>query len=212
MRIVLLGKPGSGKGTLAALLSSSLGLPHLSSGEILRQAIRERTPLGLEVENHVLRGEIGPEDLIASAVLDHIDRIGLGDGHVLDGFPRTILQAEMLDRRFPPDLCVLIEVADRTVVERIGGRLCCAGCGAVYHSRSSPPLCRDRCDSCGGGLSAREDDSEEAVRRRIEVFARQVIPVIDHYEARGGLQSFDGEKPPERVFEEVRKAISSRSW
>lgn len=209
MRIVLLGKPGSGKGTQASLLSSKLGLPHLSSGGILRRAIRERTPLGVEVERHVLRGEIGPEGLIASAVLDLIERDGHGDRHVLDGFPRTVLQAEMLGERFPPDRCVLIDVSDRAVIDRIAGRLHCVDCGAVYHSKAAPPERLGLCDSCRGRLTAREDDTAEAVYRRLEVFRGQVAPVIEHYATGGGLRSVDGEKEPGKVFKDVLKAISA---
>ena len=154
MRIVLMGKPGSGKGTQASMLAAETGLPHLSSGAILRDEIREKTPFGLKIEEYVIRGEIGPAELITDVVFGYIERKGYGKGFILDGFPRTLYQAEKLDERFPPARCLLIDVSDGLIVERISGRLTCSGCGSVYHAVSRPPVGPGVCDGCGGSLES----------------------------------------------------------
>ena len=191
MRVVFLGKPGSGKGTQAQALSRALGLPHLSSGEILRAEIRGGTEFGRAVEEFVLRGEIGPEELIAKVVIHHIDRTGIGDRYILDGFPRTLLQAERLDERFPPDRAILLSVPDEVVVARLSNRRTCGGCGAIEQAEGNVAK-NAPCPKCGGVLARRADDHPAAIERRLDTFSREVEPVIRYYEDSGRLVRIDG--------------------
>jgi len=206
LRIVLLGKPGSGKGTQAAILSEETGLPHLSSGAILRDEIKEKTPFGAQIEEYVLRGEIGPQELITDVVFSYIERKGYGAGFILDGFPRTVYQAEKLDERFRPASCVLIDVPDDLIVERISNRLTCADCGAIYHTTFRPPASRGICNSCGGELGQRPDDNDEAIRKRLEIYRGDVQPVLDRYLSAGRLTVIDGSSAPSVVFKELKTA------
>ena len=194
MRIVLLGKPGSGKGTQAQALSRALGLPHLSSGEILRAEIRDGTEFGRSVEEYVLRGEIGPEELIAKVILHHIDRTGIGDRYILDGFPRTLLQAERLDERFPPDRAILLSVPDDVVIDRLSNRRTCGGCGTIVRMEGDGAK-EHACPGCGGALVRRADDHPDAIERRLDTFSREVEPVIRYYEESGRLARMEGARP-----------------
>ena len=208
MRIILMGKPGSGKGTQASMLAAGTGLPHLSSGAILRDEIRERTLFGLKIEEYVLRGEIGPAELITDVVFSYIERKGYERGFILDGFPRTIYQAEKLDERFPPGRCLLLDVPDELIVERISGRLNCSGCGSIYHSVSRTPAVPGVCDECGGSLENRDDDRPEAIRRRLKIFRDEVQPVVDRYRETGRLITIEGAGAPDTVHEALKSAVS----
>lgn len=210
MRIVLLGKPGSGKGTQAGMLSVETGLPHLSSGAILRDEISERTPFGLQIEEYVLRGEIGPQELITEVVFSYIERKGYDRGFILDGFPRTVYQAQRLDERYMPDRCVLVDVPDDLIVERISNRLTCADCGAIYHTSSRPPMSPGICDSCSGQLVQRSDDNDETIRKRLEIYRGDVQPVLDRYRDADRLTVIDGTSAPSDVFIELKKATIDR--
>jgi adenylate kinase len=205
LRIVLLGKPGSGKGTQASMLSSKSGLPHLSSGAILREEIRDRTEFGLRIEEYVVRGEIGPQELITDIVLGFIERKGYEAGFILDGFPRTLHQAKMLDERYRPGRCVLIDVPDEIIIERISQRLTCRDCGAVCSEAFIAHPGTNSCDSCGGILEKRTDDTPDAVRRRLEIFRDEVQPVIEAYRRESRLITIDGTFCPS----EVQKAVIS---
>jgi len=211
MRIVLLGKPGSGKGTQASMLSQETGLPHLSSGAILRGEISEKTPFGMKIEEYVLRGEIGPQELITDLVLSYIERKGFTSGFILDGFPRTVYQAENLDGRYRPDRCVHIDVPDEVIVDRISNRLTCGRCGEIYHTVSRPPSGRGACDSCGGPLTRRPDDNAEAIRRRLETFREDVQPVLDIYRRAGRLITVDGSRAPAEIYRALREATTGLS-
>lgn len=190
------------------MLSAETGLPHLSSGAVLRGEIRDKTPFGLKVEEYVLRGEIGPQELITDTVFSFIERKGFSAGFILDGFPRTVRQAERLDERYRPDLCVLIDVPDELIIERISGRLTCGGCGEIYHAVSRPPSEPGACDSCGGPVTGRPDDNAEAIRRRLETFREDVQPVLDRYRLAARLVTVDGSCAPEKVFMALRKATT----
>jgi adenylate kinase len=192
------------------MLSNETGLPHLSSGAILRDEIRERTPFGLRIEEYVLRGEIGPQELITGVVFSYIERKGYSQGFILDGFPRTVYQAEKLDERYAPDVCVLIDVPDDLIVERVSNRLTCAGCGAIYHTSSRPPSARGVCDSCGGRLAQRSDDNDVAIRKRLDIYRSDVQPVLDRYRDADRLTVIDGTFTPSAVFTELKKATIDR--
>jgi adenylate kinase len=206
-RIVLLGKPGSGKGTQASLLAEHLGAAHLSSGEILRSEIRASTPLGRRVSEYVERGEIGPEELIAGAIISYIDKNSLGDSYILDGFPRTLYQALELDKAFPPYVSILISLSDTIIKERISRRLSCQQCGAVYNIDTNPPAKEGVCSRCGSPVMTRQDDSEEAIAARLDVFDRQVTPVISYYRDSKRIVEIDGALPPDEVFSGILNAL-----
>ena len=208
MRIVIAGKPGSGKGTQAAFLSDRLGLPHLSSGEILRNEIRGGTSFGREVEKYVRRGEIGPERLITTVILDYIERNNMPDGFILDGFPRTLYQAETLDDRFAPELCILLSLPDTVIISRLLDRLTCSECGAVYHIEQLPPRLEDRCDACGAALIRRIDDRRETVERRLGVFRQEAAPVIAMYRETNRLVPVDGGLAPDIVGMNILEAVN----
>ncbi len=210
MRIVLLGKPGSGKGTQAAMLSEESGLPHLSSGAILRDEIREKTPFGMQIEEYVLKGEIGPQELITDVVFGYIERKGYASGFILDGFPRTVYQAEMLDERYRPGMGVLIDVPDDLIVDRISLRLTCADCDAIYHGTSRPPASSGICDSCGGKLEQRSDDNAGAIRKRLESYRNEIQQVIDMYRDTGRLLTIDGTSTPGEVYKSLKNATMNR--
>jgi adenylate kinase len=204
-RIVFLGKPGSGKGTQASSLSDALGITHLSSGEILREEIREGTEFGRAVERYVLNGEIGPQELIAGVIIGHLERRGMGDAYILDGFPRTLHQARELDAHFAPERTILLSVPDRVIIERISGRLTCSGCGSIRYSIGDPALTAEACTACGGSLVRRIDDHPDAISRRLEIFAAEVVPVIRFYDDSDRLSEIDGTLS----IEEVRIRILS---
>jgi adenylate kinase len=189
LRIVFLGKPGSGKGTQAAALSEALGIPHLSSGAILREEIHSGTEFGRAVEQYVIKGEIGPQELIASAIIGYIERKGMGDGYILDGFPRTLHQARELDGHVPPHRAILLSVPDRIIVERISKRLSCSMCGRIHFAGDDS---RKGCAACGGGLVRRADDHPEAIAKRLAIFALEVMPVARYYGDSGRLAEIDG--------------------
>lgn len=201
-RIVFLGKPGSGKGTQAQTLSRTRELPHLSSGEILRAEIREGTEFGRAVEEYVLRGEIGPEELITKVILHYIDRSGTGDHYILDGFPRTLSQAARLDEDFRPDLALLLSVPDDVIVDRLSKRFTCMGCGTIRQT-GGPGSSGTACPECGGDFVRRADDHPEAIRRRLDTFSREVVPVIRYYEGSARLCRIDGTKSIPDIEREI---------
>ena len=206
-RIVLLGKPGSGKGTQAALLAKTLDLSHLSSGEILRAEIRDGTRFGRAVEEYVLKGEIGPEELITRAILGFMERSGSGDRYVLDGFPRTLMQAHALAGAFPPDRAILLSVPDEVIIDRISKRLTCTGCGAATEPDIAPGSGESRCGTCGGTLARRPDDHPDAIAKRLEVFNDLVGPVIEYYRASGLLVDIDGTGPIDEIQSRIIGAL-----
>jgi adenylate kinase len=205
-RIVLLGKPGSGKGTQAALLAEALDLPHLSSGEVLRAEIREGTDFGRAVEEYVMKGEIGPEELITKAILGFLER-SPGRGYILDGFPRTIFQAEALTEASPPDSAILLSVPDEVIIERISKRLTCTACGAVAGPLQAFDSLESRCEVCGGKLARRPDDHPDAIAVRLETFREQVGPVIEYYRNSGLLIEIDGTGRVEEIQTEMFRAL-----
>jgi adenylate kinase len=213
VRVVLLGKPGAGKGTQAALLSAHYGVEHLSTGDVFRAAVAQGTPTGLEVKNYLDTGELVPDEIVIRVVDEHFAAGGpLEDGFILDGFPRTLVQAEELEKVLdghPLDLVLDIEVPTETILERIAGRRVCLSCGATYHLSNRPKV-DWTCDVCGGDVVQRDDDTEEAVANRLEVYQRQTVPIIDFYRQLGKLVVVDGVGDGAEVQERLVKEIDGR--
>lgn len=201
MQAVLLGPPGSGKGTQAASLSSRLGFCHLATGDILREEVKNKTRLGKDAKGYMDKGELVPDKLILEMVSS---RLQPGRSYLWDGFPRTEAQAVGLDallavRNLAVDLAVLLEVADEIIIRRISGRLFCPGCGANYHRESKPPAKPGVCDRCGTRLEIRADDRPEVVANRLNVYRDLTAPVVSYYEKQGKLVRLNGDREPERV-------------
>jgi adenylate kinase len=213
VRLVLLGKPGAGKGTQAALLSAHYGVEHLSTGDVFRAAVAQGTSTGLEVKRYMDTGELVPDEIVIRVVDEHFAAGGpLENGFILDGFPRTLVQAEELEHVLsdhPLDLVLDIEVPTEVILDRIAGRRVCTSCGATYHVNHRPGV-DWTCDVCGGHVVQRDDDTEDAVARRLEVYDRQTVPIIDFYEKLGKLVVVDGVGGGDDVQERLVKEINGR--
>lgn len=209
MILVFLGPPGAGKGTQAKLLSQRMGFLHLSTGDLLREAVKNQTPLGKKAKEYMDRGELVPDELIVQLIEETMPK----DGNViLDGFPRTVNQAlaleEMLKGKGEKILKVLFfDVPDEVIVDRLSGRRVCSKCGAVYHVKYNPPKVEGVCDLCGGTLVQRDDDKEEVVRKRLEVYRKQTQPLIEFYQEKGIIYKLDAGKGVEELFEEVKGLV-----
>jgi adenylate kinase len=209
--IALMGPPGCGKGTQARVLAERLGLVHLSSGDIIRENIRLRTEMGKAFEEATRNGELGPTHLVTDMMRDRLTALAdTGRGCVLDGFPRTQEQAEMLATLGLPEAVVFLSVPVDEVVRRISGRLSCA-CGAVYHSSDAPPSRPAVCDRCGGSLFTRPDDGQAAVRVRMDEYAGQTLPLLDYYRGAHTLIEIDGAASPDEVTGRIMAALDRRS-
>jgi len=207
--LVFLGPPGAGKGTQAKLLSQRMGFLHLSTGDLLREAVKNQTPLGKKAKEYMDRGELVPDELIVQLIEETMPK----DGNViLDGFPRTVNQAlaleEMLKGKGEKISKVLFfDVPDEVIIDRLSGRRVCSKCGAVYHVKYNPPKVEGVCDLCGGSLVQRDDDREEVVKKRLEVYRKQTQPLIEFYQDRGIIYRLDAEKGVEELFEEVKGLV-----
>lgn len=215
MNLILLGAPGAGKGTQGGLLTERLGLHRLSTGDLLREAVRRGTPLGEQAKTYMTAGELVPDAVILGLVREIMEGRGSGGpgGVVFDGFPRTLAQAEALETLLSDlgqrlDAVILVDVPDEVLVRRISGRRTCSGCGRVYNVFYDPPADEGVCDACGGTLEERKDDAEETVRRRLTVYREQTAPLVDHYE-RGETPFFrvDGDRDPEAVHDAIVNAL-----
>lgn len=209
---MLLGPPGAGKGTQAAAIRERYGIPHVSTGEMLREAIATGSALGVKVKNIVEAGSLVPDELVGEVVAERLKRDDARKGFLLDGFPRTIRQAGILDsvlkaRNEELTAVIKIDLEDEVVVRRLSGRRGCVSCGALFHVEFSRPRKEGICDSCGGELQQREDDREEVIRRRLTVYHEQTAPLTDHYRSSGHLREVDGNGPREEVTERIWKAV-----
>ena len=188
MKLILLGAPGAGKGTQAEILSQRLGIPTISTGNMLRAAIQAGTPTGLEAKRYMDAGRLVPDEVIIGVVAQRLEQPDCAKGFILDGVPRTLAQAEALDKAGVTfDKVLSIEISDREIEERMGGRRVCSGCGAPYHVKARPPKREGVCDSCGGSLVQRDDDRPETVRQRLEVYHTETEPLKGFYEGKGLL-------------------------
>ena len=210
MTIIMLGPPGAGKGTQAEVLGKKLGVTTLSTGNILRTAIAEERPVGLNAKAYMDKGQLVPDDVIIGIVKDYLESHDLGGGCILDGVPRTLVQAEMLDKMgVKIDAAISLEVDDSAIEKRMGGRRVCLKCGATYHVEANPPKEEGICDKCGEGLAIREDDKPETVRQRLAVYHEQTEPIIGYYGAQGKLLSVDGTASVEETSEKLVRALES---
>ncbi len=208
MKIVMLGAPGAGKGTQAKMIAAEYKIPHISTGDIFRANIKNGTELGMEARTYMDKGELVPDELTVRILLDRVAQPDCEKGYVLDGFPRTIPQAEVLDQELTKrnekiDHAINVEVPDENIVRRMSGRRACVSCGATYHIVHIPPKKEGLCDKCGKELILRDDDKEETVMNRLGVYHDQTQPLIEYYSAKGVLCSVDGTMDMMDVFKKI---------
>jgi adenylate kinase len=207
-RLVFLGPPGAGKGTQASRIARELGIPHLSTGDLLRHAAREGTALGKEAEQHMRAGRLVPDDLVLSILVERIGQPDCRYGFLLDGFPRNVAQAEALDRIAPIDRVVAFRIPEGLLVERLTQRRVCSKCGTGYNIATSPPQVVGRCDRDGELLIQRSDDTEAAVRTRLKVYHEETAPLLVFYQGRQKLVEVDAAGPPDDVAVRMRRAVT----
>lgn len=211
-RVVLLGPPGAGKGTQAKLLQEKLAVCQISTGDILRQAVAEQTPLGKEAAQYINRGALVPDEVIVNLVADRLKEKDCANGFILDGFPRTIPQAESLDAILGQNginlnRVLLVQVPQRVIVERLAGRRTCRSCGALAHVDLNPPKRDGVCDRCGGELYQRDDDREETIANRLKVYENQTAPLVNYYRGQGLLREIDGVGGIDEIRARISKAL-----
>lgn|SRR5574341_709011 len=216
MFLILLGPPGSGKGTQAMMLEEKLKLKHLSSGDLLRGAVKEKTDLGRQAFAYMQKGELVPDELIVDLIEDQLGKKETASGYLLDGFPRTVVQAQKLDQMLQRqkqkvDLTIKFELPDEIILKRLSGRLVCPNCHANYNIYFSPPKNENSCDNCGSKLVKREDDQEEVVKNRIKVYRRQTEPVEEFYRSQRKLFPIDASVAAEELFKQIQRIISDHS-
>lgn len=208
MKIIMLGAPGAGKGTQAKLIAEEYRIPHISTGDMFRMNIKNGTELGMEAKGYMDQGLLVPDELTVRILLDRVADEDCKDGYVLDGFPRTIPQAEVLEDALNKlgdqiDYAINVEVPDENIIRRMAGRRACSSCGATYHIEHIPPKKEGICDACGEPLVLRDDDKPETVEKRLRVYQEQTQPLIDFYSAKGVLRSVDGTQDMQDVFRAI---------
>lgn len=208
MKIIMLGAPGAGKGTQAKMIAAKYGIPHISTGDIFRANIKNGTELGAKAKEYMDKGLLVPDELVVDLVIDRFKEPDCEKGYVLDGFPRTIPQAEALDKALTAigesiDYAINVEVPDENIINRMGGRRACVGCGATYHIVYSPTKVEGKCDTCGADLIIRDDDKPETVKNRLAVYHEQTQPLIDYYTNKGITREVDGTVDMKDVFEAI---------
>jgi adenylate kinase len=212
VKLIFIGPPGSGKGTQAKRLAGRFGIPHISTGDMLREAIADGTELGQEAAPIMASGALVSDDLMVGIIRDRLAKPDAGKGFILDGFPRTLVQAEKLDsivgNGSDPLRVLQLLVPDDAIVRRITLRRSCAQCGAIYHLENQPPANDSVCDRCGAEVIARPDDNETAVRKRLEAFHAQTLPVATYYKSKSILREVDGIGPIDEVFERIERSLA----
>ncbi len=208
MKIIMLGAPGAGKGTQAQMIAEKFNIPHISTGDIFRANLKNGTELGKKAKVYMDQGLLVPDELTVELLLDRVANEDCKDGYVLDGFPRTIPQADVLDNELTKlgdkvDFAINVDVPDENIVRRMSGRRACLKCGATYHIEHIPPVKEGICDKCGSELVQREDDKAETVQNRLSVYHEQTQPLIDYYDKKGILKTVDGTKDMQEVFSDI---------
>ena len=208
MRLILLGAPGAGKGTQAEILSRELGIPTISTGNILRAAMKAGTPVGIQAKSYVEAGKLVPDDVIIGIIQERLAQEDCKQGYILDGVPRTIPQAETMEAMGVQIDCALsIEVEDQVIVDRMAGRRTCKDCSQTFHIVNNPPKTEGSCDFCGGEMTIRKDDAPETVKARLEVYHRDTEPLKEFYARRGKLKTVENQISIEATTKEIRKAL-----
>ena len=212
MKIIMLGAPGAGKGTQAKKIAAKYEIPHISTGDIFRANIKEGTELGKKAKGYMDAGELVPDELVCDLVVDRLSKEDCKDGYILDGFPRTIPQAESLtkalaERGEKVDYAINVDVPDENIINRMSGRRACAKCGATFHTVNIPPKKEGECDACGGELQLRDDDKPETVKKRLKVYHDQTAPLIAYYKEQGILHEIDGTLGIEGVAKAIAAVI-----
>jgi len=213
LRIILLGAPGAGKGTQAKSISNKYNIPHISTGDIFRKNISERTPLGIEAKKYIDNGQLVPDELTIDIIKSRLVEEDCENGYLLDGYPRTVEQAKALDvflneREANLDTALLIKVPREFILERMTGRRVCPSCGASYHVKFNPPKIEGICDICGSDIIQRDDDTEITVNKRLDIYEAQTLPLIEYYKSRDLLSEVDGTQAINDVFESVSKVLN----
>jgi adenylate kinase len=208
MNLILLGPPGAGKGTQANMLTDRFGIPQISTGDILRAAVKEKTPMGVQAKSFMDAGALVPDSVVVGIVRERLQKTDCGKGFILDGFPRTVIQADALQKNLNDlgkglDAVVSLEVDADALVERLTGRRTCRACGKGYHIKFDPPLAVGICNACGGELYQREDDKEETIRKRLQVYHEQTAPLADYYQKKNLLMPIDGMQDIAVVREQI---------
>jgi adenylate kinase len=206
-KYVIMGVQGSGKGTQAKLLCDRYGLVHISVGDLFRGHVQSRTKLAARVQRIMAEGKLVPDEIVIEMIHRRLDEHDWNYGFILDGFPRNRAQADFFLENYDIDAVILIDVPDKTVVERIGARRLCTQCGADYNLIFSPPAKANTCDKCGGKLRQRPDDTEKAIRARLKVYHQETAPILDLFRGKGAVVSVDGTKAPEKVHAEIRRKL-----
>ena len=212
LNILLLGAPGAGKGTQAQMIKEKYHIPHISTGDMFREAIRNKTPIGLLADSYISKGNLVPDDVTIALVKERLSQDDCANGYLLDGFPRTIVQAEALAQlsseiNRPIDLVINVDVDESKLIDRISGRRMCKGCGASYHIKNLPPKVEGVCDVCGGELYIRKDDNVDALKVRLENYHDQTQPLIDFYANCGLIATVNGDSSLENVFKAITDVI-----
>ena len=216
MKIIMLGAPGAGKGSQASRLATEYQLPHIATGDIFRANLKEETELGKRAKSFMDKGELVPDDITIAMLLERIHKEDCKNGYILDGFPRTIPQAEALKEALAKkdekiDLALDVEASDELIIKRMAGRRTCPACGAIYHIVTLPPKTDGICDRCGADLIQRKDDNEETVKNRLKIYHEVTKPLISYYKKEGILEEIDGAEELDKVFEKVKRIIHKRS-
>ena len=216
MKIVMLGAPGAGKGTQAIKIAEKYGLPHISTGDIFRYNIKNNTELGLKAKEYIDKGQLVPDELTVSILLDRVSKDDCAKGYILDGYPRTIPQAEALKEALAKegekiDLALDVEAPDNLIIKRMAGRRTCPNCSAIYHIETLKPKKEGICDLCGSELIQRKDDNEETVKNRLKIYHEMTEPLISYYKKENVLEEIDGTENLDKVFETVKEIIKKRS-
>ena len=212
MKIIMLGAPGAGKGTQAQMIADKYGIPHVSTGDIFRANIKNGTELGMEAKKYMDQGALVPDELTVRILLDRVAQDDCKNGYVLDGFPRTIPQAEVLDKAIKElgdkiDYAINVEVSDENIIRRMSGRRACLSCGSTFHIEHVPPKKEGICDRCGKELILRDDDKEETVKNRLDVYHKQTQPLIDYYTGQNILKTVDGTADMMDVFTAITEIL-----
>ena len=207
MKLILIGAPGAGKGSHAKLISKKYKIPQISMGDILRENIKKGTKIGKELKKFTGGGNLVPDELVIRLLEKRIKNKDCFKGYILDGFPRTIKQANSLERITKIDNVLLLDCSEKTVLQRLSGRRNCSKCGAIFHIVNLPPKIKDVCDKCGGGLFQREDDQENTIKNRLKVYKRKTSPLIDFYKKKGLLKRINADPTLKIAFKDVAKAL-----